>query len=411
MRKTLRRILKVKILFYYLSIELLVRFLTFISIPVFTNAWTKEEFGKFSLYISILPVASIIMDLSQRTAIKRFYLENDNKSFRFILTIYIFCFMWFSLLFSLSFLFRVKIIDPFFTKLILVNSFLLAFIEIFLAYLQISEQVVLYNLIYFSRQALPYIFVFLLFLFFGSFSSIIFPLTQMFMFFLIAVLIIYFLTKSKGEESIIFDINFLKYSLKIGLSVIPAVLSAFALNFADRYMIAYYYSTKEVAEYSIAYSVAMILSMIVLASNKAWQPFILKSLQKSEIRKIRKYARLYVLAILIIGIIVSLLSKQIILFISNTSYLGVSDIVPVITTGIFFYFLYTLYSNIAFYYKKMLLFSLPAIVAAVTNIILNFLLLPIYGYKIAAWTTLISYLFEFGIIYFIATKVLKTKLL
>jgi len=55
--------------------------------------------------------------------------------------------------------------------------------------------------------------------------------------------------------------------------------------------------------------------------------------------------------------------------------------------------------------------ALPAFIAAGLNIILNIIFLPIYGYKIAAFTTLISYFIEFLVIYIICLKKYRINLL
>jgi Na+-driven multidrug efflux pump len=96
---------------------------------------------------------------------------------------------------------------------------------------------------------------------------------------------------------------------------------------------------------------------------------------------------------------------------SNSSYFVILDIIPTILLGMFFYFLYTVMSNIPFFHKNTYLMALPAFIAAGLNIVLNVIMLPIYGYKIAALTTLISYFIEFLVIYIICLKKYKINLL
>ena len=80
---------------------------------------------------------------------------------------------------------------------------------------------------------------------------------------------------------------------------------------------------------------------------------------------------------------------------AEKSYHEAFIIIPIVVIGYFFFFLYSLYVGYAFYYKKTLLISIITIVSGLLNIGLNYLLIPKYGYMIAAYTTLITYIVLF----------------
>jgi len=203
----------------------------------------------------------------------------------------------------------------------------------------------------------------------------------------------------------------IKSSLSFSIPFIPAVLSALLLGFSDRFLIKYYYTNVEVANYTIAYTVGMIYSAFFLATNKMWQKYILERLRAKKIIEIKSAAKKYLLVVLLVGVIIFLLKTFLVKILSNSSYYVILDIIPTILLGMFFYFLYTVMSNIPFYHKNTYLMALPAFIAAGLNIILNIIFLPIYGYKIAAFTTLISYFIEFLVIYIICLKKYRINLL
>ena len=60
----------------------------------------------------------------------------------------------------------------------------------------------------------------------------------------------------------------------------------------------------------------------------------------------------------------------------------------------YFYF-YMIYSVYATYDKKTGIFSLITLIAGAINILLNYLFIPVCGYKVAAVTTMISYFYSF----------------
>jgi Na+-driven multidrug efflux pump len=96
------------------------------------------------------------------------------------------------------------------------------------------------------------------------------------------------------------------------------------------------------------------------------------------------------------------------LFISYTFYEALT-LTPILVLGYFFIFIFTLYSNFAFYYKKTLFISIISIISAFVSIGLKYLFIPIFSYKFAAYATCISYFILF-ILHFLNVKyILKDK--
>lgn len=78
-------------------------------------------------------------------------------------------------------------------------------------------------------------------------------------------------------------------------------------------------------------------------------------------------------------------------------YYEAKYVVPPITTSVFFIFAYNIFSCVEFYYGKTKHIMLISCVGALVNIGLNMLLIPVYGYYLAGYTTLFSYvIFAFG---------------
>lgn len=65
---------------------------------------------------------------------------------------------------------------------------------------------------------------------------------------------------------------------------------------------------------------------------------------------------------------------------------------PPIAAGVFLTSISNLYSNILVYYKKTKYIMFAAIAAAVVNVALNLVAIPLFGYGAAAYTTLASYI-------------------
>ena len=103
-----------------------------------------------------------------------------------------------------------------------------------------------------------------------------------------------------------------------------------------------------------------------------------------------------------------LFAQEIVQLLSTKEYVKALPIVPVIIISYVFLYLYTLFANYSFYYKKTGYISLATLVTLV-NIVLNYLLIPRFGYIIAAYTTLFSYILLFVFHYTVIRFILKTK--
>ena len=396
---------------YYLIGEGFAKLLIFLSIRFFTNYFDKISFGKLTLFWISIPILSVLIDFSQRSYVKYIYINFRSKSDVVIQSIRLFSFvilLFFYLIFWTLNFFDIILIDKKLDYLILFCSFFFVIIEISLSYLQIKGDAAKYNIIFIIRQALPYILT-VSYLFFFSGDIISFGIIHLIVVSLLALYLFFSEQFIKLSWELFY--NTIKSSISFSIPFIPAVLSALLLGFSDRFLIKYYYTDVEVANYTIAYIVGTVYASFFLATNKMWQKYILEGLKAQKIIEIKSAAKRYLLVVMLIGIIILLLKTFLVRILSNSSYYVILDIIPTILMGMFFYFLYTVMSNIPFYHKNTYLMVLPTFIAAGLNIILNIIFLPIYDYKIAALTTLISYFIEFLIIYIICIKKYKINLL
>lgn len=67
-------------------------------------------------------------------------------------------------------------------------------------------------------------------------------------------------------------------------------------------------------------------------------------------------------------------------------------IIPPVVLSSYIIFMYGLYVNVEHFYKKTVGITTNTVIAAISNIILNLIFIPKFGYVAAAYTTLVSYL-------------------
>jgi len=188
----------------------------------------------------------------------------------------------------------------------------------------------------------------------------------------------------------------IKEYLSFGLPTIPANFSYWVLNTSDRYLIGYFLGTLAVGYYAPGYAIGYCVNLFI---GPLW--FILPAaLSKhfdenriSEVKTYLKYSLKYFLAITIPAIFgLSILSKQLLIIfstqeIAENGYL----VVPFVALSTLFFGIYAIFSQILTLVKKTKLDAKVQIIAAITNIALNIILIPRFGILAAAFTTCFSF--------------------
>lgn len=90
-------------------------------------------------------------------------------------------------------------------------------------------------------------------------------------------------------------------------------------------------------------------------------------------------------------LVVDILAPEVVAILAPGEYSEAMTLVPVIAASVFFMFMYSYCSNIEFYYEKTGLAAVASVLAAVLNVILNAVFIPLFGYRAAGYTTLACY--------------------
>lgn len=186
--------------------------------------------------------------------------------------------------------------------------------------------------------------------------------------------------------------TFWDFAVRFNMAIIPHYFAYTIFTQSDRIMIERMCGTGSVAIYSLAYSVGTIAATISNAMSASMTPVIYEALRQKKCHIINNkiMSMSYILGI--VTIMISLVSPEIIQIIGSSTYAESKDIIPIICLGYFIYFIVAAYGIVLFYYedKKKIVFG--SLVTALLNIILNFIFIRKYGYRAAAYTTLVCYL-------------------
>lgn len=198
------------------------------------------------------------------------------------------------------------------------------------------------------------------------------------------------------------------YALSFSAPLVVHYLASIVLGQADRIMISKFIGDSYAAIYAVAYSVSMILTIMTTSANQAFVPWLFVCVKTNSLER-TKNTVYTLLAVTAMGLFyVMLLGPEIIKLLATPDYYQAKWAIPPIMGSLFFTFVYQVFANIEFYYKKTIYIISASIVAATVNMVLNYLFIPQYGFLAAAYTTLICYLL-FGFFHYFCARFVARK--
>lgn len=194
----------------------------------------------------------------------------------------------------------------------------------------------------------------------------------------------------KGKK--LFSKVYWKYALGFNIPLLAYYFSQVIFNQSDRIMISHMVGTDKAALYGVACSLATVLSFVMNAINSSYIPWFYGKLKTGAQRENQRISMgiALLLAILLSGVI--WFAPEIILIFSNRNYVEAANVVPPVAISTFLLFYAQLFINVEFYHEQKGSLVWASVGAAVTNLVLNWIYIPKFGYVAAAYTTLVSYI-------------------
>ena len=199
--------------------------------------------------------------------------------------------------------------------------------------------------------------------------------------------------------------KFWRYALGYNLPLIPHYLSQIVLNNSDRIMINSMVGNSAAGIYSLAYSLAMIMTIFNTALMNTLTPWIYQKIKDKDINAIAPIAYLSLGVVAAVNLILIILAPEAVRIFAPSSYYEAVYCIPPVAMGVLFLYSYDLFAKFAFYYEKTRLIMLASVGGAVLNIVLNYFGIKVFGYVAAAYTTLICYIFYDVFHYILMTNI------
>lgn len=195
--------------------------------------------------------------------------------------------------------------------------------------------------------------------------------------------------------------------LSFGLPLTASVVSVWVLQLSDRYLLSRLGSLAQTANYAVAYSLGGILAAVLLGPfSLAWPAAMYKIAKRDDAAYIfRLVFRWYFIVLLFTSFGLLILAIAILHLFFPPVYAVAAPLIPVITAGIMFYGLYNVLSVGISIRRKTWFAFISLTLAAIVNVVLNVILIPIYGSMGAAVSTLLAYLLLALIVYIVNQRI------
>ena len=210
----------------------------------------------------------------------------------------------------------------------------------------------------------------------------------------------------KGKN-IRFSTKYWKWAMQLHSPLLPHTLSLKVLAGADKIMINIMISATATALYSVSYSVAVVVNLIKTSIIDAIRPWMYTCLRDNKTENVKNVMNGLLVFVSALTLVFVAFAPEVIRIVAPVSYYEAIYCMPPVMISSFFTFLYSTFSIIEMYFEETKKVMVASIAAALLNVVLNALLIPVYGYIAAAFTTLICYIFLAVFHYFMAKKVLK----
>lgn len=383
---------------WYTIANFFLKGVNFISIPLFTQLMSVKEYGVINNFSAWVYIVTFFVGLNLNSAISNANFEFKKNIDRFMSSVLFLSILVFILITSIIMIpVMILNLDYGLSNLIIFNVLLQSFATFVVsyksAYYMIRNQYIK-NIIlsFWSTLANFGTSVFFMMLFYKSSPDLgrIYGSTVGLT--ILAVVIIIDII-SRGKKLI--QMVYWKYAIKLSVPIIPHSLGNILLSQFDRIMITQYLGDKSAGIYSFSYNISTVINVLWLSLNNAWIPWFYTKMQEKKYNNIKKTMGIFIQIFSVLTLVSINILFDIGKIMGNESYIeGLGMIFP-ISLGYFFIFLYGFPVNTEFFYKKTGFIGVITSISAILNILLNIYFIPRFGYVAGAYTTLVTFVFQF----------------
>jgi len=202
--------------------------------------------------------------------------------------------------------------------------------------------------------------------------------------------------------------TYLHSHLKYGLPLTPNSAIRWITSSSDKYILGFFMGLNAVGIYAAAYAIGNIISFFVSPIQLILFPALSKAYDTQNLSEVNGYLEYSLKYFLLFAIPsafgISVLAKPILKIMTTEEFVSGSIVIPFIAFGIIFEGVYQISINVTHMVKKTQYNIVFLSIGAIFNLILNIILIPLFGLVGAAVSTLMAYFLMCAVSVFFSQK-------
>lgn len=220
---------------------------------------------------------------------------------------------------------------------------------------------------------------------------------------LVAMVIMAYLVRNMLAPLV--SVAHLKELVRYATPLVPTALALWALRLVDRGLITSMIGLNEVAIYEVGYKIGILTALFLAPFRAAWPQFAFSTMHKPNALYIYRNVLTYItIGSLFIALVTITFSPELVQFMAPPEYAAAVYIVPWVALSQVAWTMYAVLSLGPKIRKRTSHLAWVAGIAALVNIGLNLLLIPLIGIQGAAVATLVAYMTLAGLAYVVGQK-------
>lgn len=358
----------------------------FFLLPLYTSFLTPEDYGIVNVVTSVSSFLAVLIMMALNGAATRFHYKNTDEKYRKVLWGTITTIVFISSLGwgAVFFVFHRFLVDPFigevefypYAVIGLANTVITPLYLLFQSSLQARQEALHYSINTFTNfivqvsLAVLFIAVFDM----GALGMLLANVVTALVFFLYVLIV--FIPKIK----IGINKQIAKESFSYSLPLLPHQISLWSAGTIDRLFLNGYKGKAITGVYSVAQQFGNVVGTIAFSVNQAFVPWFFQMIEKGGegCRKIEKMGLFSVIGYSLIAFMISLFAPEILRIMVSEGFRDAWKIMPILNFAFVYHGVYFFFINILFIKDTGQVFYVT-LAAMVVDIVLNVLLVPIWG--------------------------------
>ncbi|MEW5938338.1 MAG: oligosaccharide flippase family protein, partial [Chloroflexota bacterium] len=195
---------------------------------------------------------------------------------------------------------------------------------------------------------------------------------------------------------------------RYSLPLVVHGLAGWILMLSDRLILARFVPLADVGVYSLGYTLGTIIQNAADAATSAWFPaFYASRADPERARQTAQVATYLLFGIALLALLLTLGLPLLFGWLLPESYRGAQSVVTWVALSGVFVQVYYILSYSIHYTKQTSYLAIISWGAALVNLVINFTLIPRYGFVVAAISTLAAYVVMAALVYFFANRLYR----